>query len=63
MKTTYNDPYDGSIAQDCSHNNHRESKGPEVIHILLPPYPIPLNSNRPKNSLIHLLDEQIFFQP
>ena len=54
IKTTYNDPYDSSIAQDSGDNNHRKSKSPEVINILLPSYPIPLNSNRPVNSLITL---------
>ena len=54
IKTTYNDPYDSSIAQDCGDNNHRKSKCPEVINILLPSYPIPFNSNRPVNSLITL---------
>lgn len=57
IKTTYNDPYDSSIAQDSGDNNHRESKCPEVINILLPSYPIPLNSNSPVNSLITLYDE------
>ena len=59
IKTTYNDPYDSSIAQDCGDNNHRKSKCPEVINILLPSYPIPFNSNRPVNSLITLWDENI----